>query len=88
MNKLMTRDAFREAILERDGHKCVLCSEPAKEAHHIMERRLFQAEDEFGGYFIDNGASVCGPCHIKCEETTVSVEDVRHAAGIKKIIMP
>ena len=88
MSNLMTRDAFREAVLERDGHKCVLCSAPAKDAHHIMERRLFQAEKEFGGYFLENGASVCGPCHIKCEETTISVEDVRYAAGIKKIVVP
>ena len=84
----MTRDAFREAVFTRDGHKCVLCSAPAIDAHHIIERRLFQAEDEFGGYFMDNGVSVCGPCHMKCEETTVSVEDVRYAADIKKIIVP
>lgn len=84
----MTRDDFRNAVFERDGHKCVICGDPAQDAHHILERRLFSDPEEFGGYFIDNGASVCGPCHIKCEETTISVEDVRAAAGIKKVIVP
>lgn len=84
MCKLLTRDDFRNAVFERDGHKCVLCSEPAQDAHHIIERRLFSD----GGYYLDNGASVCGQCHIKCEETTISVENVRDAAGIRKVMLP
>lgn len=85
--ELLTRDAFREGVFARDGHKCVLCKEPAQDAHHILERRLFSGA-QLGGYFLDNGASVCGPCHIKCEETTVTVEQVRDAAGITKPVLP
>lgn len=84
MCKLLTRDDFRNAVFERDGHKCVLCGDPAVDAHHILERRLFAD----GGYYLYNGASVCGQCHIKCEETTISVENVRDAAGIRKVMLP
>lgn len=83
-DKLLTRDEFRESTFARDNNKCVLCGDPAQDAHHILERRLF----DNGGYYLNNGASVCGPCHIKCEETTVSVEDVRIAAGITKVVVP
>jgi len=80
----MTRDEFRNSVFERDNHKCVLCGDPAQDAHHIIERRLWTD----GGYYLENGASVCGPCHIKCEQTVVSVEDIRYAAGITRIVLP
>lgn len=81
---LLTRDAFRDGIFARDGHCCVFCSQPAVDAHHILERRLWPD----GGYYLSNGASVCGEHHIKCETTEISVEDVRHACGITKIVVP
>lgn len=81
---LLTRDAFREATFSRDGAACVLCGEKAADAHHIIERRLWPD----GGYYLDNGASVCGDCHIRCETTEVSVEDVRAACGIRRILVP
>jgi hypothetical protein len=34
MEKLLTRDEFREGVFKRDAHKCVICGEPAKDAHH------------------------------------------------------
>lgn len=76
--KLLTRDEFREAVFVRDGHRCVICGEPAQDAHHILERRLF----DNGGYFLSNGASLCGKHHIMAEETTLSVEEIRKKAGI------
>jgi len=30
------RDIFRESVFERDNHKCVVCGEPALDAHHII----------------------------------------------------
>lgn len=81
---LLTRDQFREGVFARDGHKCVFCGEKAQDAHHILERRLWHD----GGYYLDNGASVCGVHHIKCEQTVISVEEVRHACGITNIIVP
>lgn len=81
---LLTRGTFREAVFARDGGKCVLCGEPAVDAHHIMERRLF----DDGGYYLDNGASVCAVCHLDCERTDVTCEEVRRGAGIEMVVLP
>lgn len=84
MSTLLTRDCFRESVFARDNHQCVFCKKPAKDAHHIIERRLWAD----GGYYLDNGASVCEDCHLACERTIISVEDVRIACGITKVIVP
>jgi hypothetical protein len=81
---LLTRDEFRESVFKRDGHKCVFCDQQAQDAHHILERRLWSDQ----GYYLNNGASVCGDHHIKCETTEISVEDVRIACKIDKPIIP
>jgi hypothetical protein len=92
---LLTRDQFREAVFARDSGKCVFCGRSAEQtpegkldAHHIIERRLFTADHEFGGYFVNNGATVCEDHHRQCESTVLSCEEVREAAGIKEIILP
>ena len=89
--KLLTREQFREGVFARDGHKCVFCGKTAAEtpegkldAHHILERRLWPD----GGYYLENGATVCEEHHLECEQTVRSVEDVRNAAGITKILVP
>lgn len=89
--KLLTRDEFREGVFARDKFRCVFCGKQANEtpegkldAHHILERRLWPD----GGYYLENGATVCEEDHMRCEQTTISVEDVRHAAGITKIWVP
>lgn len=82
--KLLTRDEFREGVFARDGFKCVFCGKEAADAHHIIERRLWPD----GGYYLENGASVCEEHHIQCEKTLISVEDVRYAAGITKVCVP
>ena len=81
---LLTRDVFRESVFARDNHQCVICKAPAVDAHHIMERRLFSD----GGYYLDNGASVCEQHHIECEQTTLSCDEVRKAVGIKSPVLP
>ena len=87
-SKLLTRDEFREGVFKRDDYKCVICGAPAKDAHHIIERRLFLGPEEMGGYFLDNGSSLCEEHHIKAEETTLSCEEIREKCGITKIIIP
>lgn len=76
---LLTRDQFREAVFARDGHRCVLCGASGQDAHHILERRLY----ENGGYYLSNGATLCGDCHLGAEATTISVEKIRSACGIQ-----
>src|SRR5271170_6065020 len=81
---LLTRDEFRNAVFKRDGHKCIICAAPAKDAHHIIERRLWVDS----GYYLDNGASLCEEHHLAAEMTTLSCEDIRIKAGITKTIVP
>lgn len=94
---LLSRDAFREAVFKRDNHRCVFCHKRAEDtpegkldAHHILERRLFSAPLEKGGYFVDNGATVCEDDHLLCEMTvdTHSADRVRHLCGITRVILP
>ena len=82
--KLLTRDQFRTETFERDSYKCVICGELAKDAHHILERRLFSD----GGYYIDNGASLCEKHHIEAEKTILSANELRDIIGISKIVLP
>ena len=82
--KLLTRDAFREGVFARHSHTCVFCDRPAVVAHHIIERRLWPD----GGYYLDNGAAVCEEHHLACERTEISVEQVRNACGITRVLVP
>lgn len=84
MNKLLTRDNFRELVFARDKYKCVICEQKAVDAHHLLDRKLFKD----GGYYLDNGASVCESCHILCERTIISVETVRRMAKITNVVVP
>lgn len=81
---LLSRDQFRERVFKRDKHTCVFCEKPAVDAHHILERKLFSC----GGYYLENGASVCAEHHLECEMTRISVEQVREACGIQNIVLP
>lgn len=78
------RDEFRAAVFKRDGGRCVVCGEAAADAHHVVERRLWPD----GGCHLDNGASLCAKHHLQAEQTLLSCEDIRKAAGIKKVILP
>lgn len=83
--KLLTRTQFREGCLNRDGHKCVICGATEDlSVHHIIERRLW----DDGGYYMDNGSSLCEKHHIEAEITSLSCEDIREACGIEKTVLP
>jgi hypothetical protein len=87
MNKpapLLSRDEFRSQVLARNGGLCVFCTKPAVDAHHIIERRLWPD----GGYYLDNGAGVCAEHHMACERTEISLEEVREACGIRRVLVP
>lgn len=80
----MDRTEFRESVFKRDNNKCIICRKPAVDAHHIIDRSLF----EDGGYHIDNGVSLCAEHHIEAEETKISCNILREKADIIKIILP
>lgn len=81
---LLSRDQFRERVFTRSSGACVLCCAPAVDANHILDRKLYPD----GGYYLSNGAAVCGDCHLDCEYTRVSVGRVRQAAGITDPVLP
>lgn len=81
MGNMPTRDEFRQRCLERDKHQCVICScKDNLSVHHIMERRLF----DDGGYYINNGSTLCEKCHLEAEMTLLSVEQIREKCGIQE----
>ncbi|MEP3669219.1 MAG: HNH endonuclease [Roseibium sp.] len=84
METLIDRKSFKAKVFERDGHRCVICGDPAVDAHHILERKLFSD----GGYYLSNGSSLCSDCHMAAETTEFTVERIRSACGIDKPALP
>lgn len=82
--KLLTREQFKELVFKRDNNTCVFCDKKPTSAQHIIDRKLFHD----GGYYLDNGASVCDEHHWQCEKTDLSVEEVWNACKIKNKILP
>ena len=68
--KNTNREQFRNAVFRRDNYKCVVpdCNHEAKDAHHLIERKLWIREKEKEGYIIDNGVSVCEYHHKLAEK--------------------
>ena len=65
----MNRADFRQTVFERDDGQCLVpwCLRNAEDAHHIIER----AEWDDGGYFPNNGASVCHKHHKAAEKNWI-----------------
>lgn len=67
--KKRIRQQFRDAVFDRDGHKCRGCGWSlftdglTLDAHHITDRNLMPN----GGYVKENGISLCPGCHEKAE---------------------
>jgi len=81
---LLSRYEFRRQVFARDHSTCVICGQPAEDAHHILERRLF----DDGGYYLSNGVSLCPTHHIEAEKTLLSVEEIRAKSGITAPALP
>lgn len=84
MSILLSREEFKEKVFARQTGVCCFCLEKAQDAHHIMERKLW----DNGGYYLDNGAGVCAIHHWECEKTTLSPKTVRRACGISTVLLP
>ena len=82
--QLLTRDQFRIHGFARDEGKCVVCKQAAVDFHHLYERKLWPD----GGYYLENGVSVCKDHHLAAEQTVLSPEQLRQLAGITKVILP
>ena len=68
----------------RDNNKCVICGDSATAAHHIFDRTLY----DNGGYYLNNGASLCDKCHLEAEKTLISVNEIWDKIGIDATIAP
>lgn len=81
---LLTRGYFRKSVFDRDFSKCVVCGKDAVDAHHIVDRGCFKD----GGYYLDNGISLCTKHHIEAENGLISCTTLRSLANITNIILP
>ena len=96
--RLLTRDEFRHGVFARDSYRCAICGTEGigdidhacytLDAHHILERRLWTVPDEFGGYFLDNGITLCETHHRAAERTTLGCAEIRAACGITVRLLP
>lgn len=82
--KLLSRTEFKEKVFARDKNKCVVCGGPAVDAHHLLDRSLWKD----GGYYIDNGVSLCSDNHLKAEKGLITCTELRNLANIKTVLLP
>jgi len=75
---------FREAVMQRDGARCVICGSKAAEAVHIMAAQLWDS----GGYHPDNGACLCNAHRRMACTTELAVDNIRLAAGTAADFLP
>jgi hypothetical protein len=63
--KQLVRAKFRDAVFDRDGHKCKFCDVTEDlDAHHITDRSLIPN----GGYVKENGITLCPKHHMDAEQ--------------------
>ena len=84
MKTLLTREEFFRQVFARDQGKCIVCQKMAVDAHHLIDRSLF----EDGGYHIDNGVALCSDHHLQAEQTILSCKALRKLAGITNVVLP
>lgn len=86
MLKLLTRQEFKDNVFKRDNYKCVVpeCEQEAIDAHHIMDRKLFSD----GGYYLNNGASLCAEHHLDAETGKITVKEVLEYSKISLDELP
>lgn len=83
-NTLLTREEFKDKVFARDHYTCIFCKKEAVDAHHIIDRKLWVD----GGYYLNNGASVCEEHHWAVEKTDISVQEVWDKCGITQAFLP
>jgi len=81
---LLSPIQFQDAVLSRDKHCCVMCKQPGSKVVHLLDKDLWSD----GGFYRENGATVCQEHDLAFKRTLLSVEQVRQAAGIATVILP
>jgi len=87
--KQIIRNKFREAVFQRDGHRCKKCGtkDVKLDAHHITDRNDMPG----GGYVPENCITLCDPsCHMLAEKFHISGgqewEEGMHPSDLYKMI--
>jgi len=77
-------------VFKRDKEKCVVpyCKCKPDDAHHLIERKLWDENTENGGYILENLVSVCERHHKLCENNTILPRTLRAYAGINEVLLP
>tara|TARA_B100001778_G_scaffold334986_1_gene350454 strand:+ start:18752 stop:19060 length:309 start_codon:yes stop_codon:yes gene_type:complete len=74
--KRRARQEFRQGVLDRDGHRCVICGvqpgDDGLDAHHIIDRH----DMPNGGYVKENGVTLCHDCHPLAEREHQGLDPV------------
>lgn len=82
---LLDRERFKALVFARHKGMCAVCQKrPAADAHHIMDRKLF----EDGGYRLRNGVAVCAECHWECETTALAPSLLLALIGESEPLLP
>lgn len=84
------RSAFRQEVFARHNGLCCVpgCGMAAQDAHHIVERKLWDDKYEDGGYIVNNGAALCGIHHMDAEMGNITPYQLRMWCGILQPVYP
>lgn len=80
----LNETSFRDAVLSRDGGRCVICGDSAWRVEDIMDRRLW----DDGDLHPDNGVTLCDAHATECRATRIDLETLRNAAAVSPCIPP
>lgn len=81
----------RQAALERDGHRCVVCGATRDDlgrnpdVHHIVPVRAFAAADDrdvSDAHYLENVVSLCSSCHRKAEFGKIPSDRLRELTAV------
>lgn len=82
--ELLGRERFKEEVFKRDRYRCIICGDPAVDAHHLIDRKCWPD----GGYYLDNGVSLCSYCHLLAESCEYDHNFLRWKSSITKLLLP
>ena len=84
LSVLISKNEFKNQVLQSLNGKCACCNDKAVDAYHILDRSLW----DDGGYYKNNGAPLCLAHHLQCENTIISPKELRKFCGTSSVIPP
>lgn len=80
------REEFHKKCFEREEDQCIVpwCTQKPDEAHHIIERDLW----DDGGYILENGVSICNHHHQYAESNDIPPQAFWFWLGISDPPLP